>query len=910
MESVTDVLKSKNSMLYGSHMSYAACFSFFALLTLICLNIFILEYSIKFIILKTQDKIYHGGDFIFKHVMHGFPDITGSLGNLRNKGICIISLKVLLLLVFITGLLIQGVSAASNSPVLSVIGDHSVNENSQLTFALSATDPNNDSLTFSASNMPSGAALNNSTGVFTWIPNYDQAGSYLTKFVVSDGSNVDSEYITITVNNVNREPVLSSLSSFTADENSELEITLSATDDDGDLLVFGKDVSYGNIEGNVFTWIPEYDDQGLHTIMFSVNDGQSTVTQSAEVNVSNINRAPVLYPISDTLVEANEDITIELNAFDPDGDSLNYSNVTELPVGATIDASTGVFTWINPTELGTKALTFKVDDGVGSDTQTATIVIGNSNTPPVIDTIDTLYVNENSTLNFELSATDPDGDSLAFSWPTGLPNTASITMQSSSINVSFTPTYEEAGDYHAVFRVADSHSSYRVVDIVVSDVNRAPVMGSVADDTVAENDVLYIDLTGSDADNDELTYSTNSSFGTIRGNTFICTPDYTDAGTYDVLFTVSDGSLSNSTIATITVTDVNMPPKLNTMSAKKVDYNDTLEFYLSTEDVDSSNTLTYTCLETPSNATLDSSSGLFSWIPVASQVGTYSVSFYVTDGSAEDYETVSITVTEPSSSSSSTTSSSGSSGGGGGGSQNTGEKFENIEFKDYALKYVMKDKETVFEFDEPANNIVSISFVCKLNGGQTKTIIEMLKGTSALATSAPSGNVYKNLNIWVGDSKFPSDVISDVIIRFKVEKSWLNSNDVDQDSIVLSRYSDGKWTLLETSFESDDGDYLYYTAKTPGFSPFAILVPDITETILSENISAVNQSLMSMGDEIVPVSSETSQDKSSSKGILLFLLACIITAVGVVGYKYRGHYEQLYLQISNPDGKRYRRLKK
>jgi PGF-pre-PGF domain-containing protein len=825
--------------------------------------------------------MYHGGVFIFKYVRCEFPDIAGSLSNFKKTNYCIYLLKMLLILVFVTGSLVPEATAESNSPVLEVIGDRSVSENSQISFTLSATDPNNDSLVFSVSSMPSGAMFNNSTGMFRWTPTYEQAGTYLTKFVVSDGSNVDSEYITITVNAVNREPVFSPLSIVPANENETLEITLSATDLDGDILAFTKDVSYGKIEDNTFTWTPGYTDQGKHNIEFSVSDGQSTVIQNVEINVTNVNRVPVLYPISDTVVQANEDITIELNAFDPDGDSLNYSNITDLPAGATLDASTVVFTWTDPTELGTKALTFKVDDGLVSDVETATIVIvgSNPNRPPVIDTLDTLYVNENSTLNFELSATDPEGDSLAFSWPTGLPNTASISMQSSSVNVTWTPTYEESGDYHAVFRVADSHSSYRVVDIIVSDINRAPAIDPVIDSTVAENDMLYINLTASDEDNNDLAFSTNSSLGTIRGNTFICNPDYSDAGSYDVLFTVSDGSLSNSTVSKINVTEVNMPPTLNSVSPKELDYNDTMEFYLSTEDVDTEDTLTYTCLETPANATLDSSSGLFTWTPVESQVGTYSVSFYVTDGNAEDYETVSMIVTEPSESESESDSisSSGSSGGGGGGSQNTGEKFENIDFKDYALKYVMKDRETVFEFDEPANNVVSISFVCKLNGGQTKALIEILKRTSSLASSAPSGNVYRNINIWVGDSKFPSDVIDDVVIRFKVEKSWIYSNDLESESIVLSRYSDGKWNPLETAFESEDSDYFYYAAKSPGFSPFAILIPGITEIVLSENSSAENTTVMSMGDEIVPVNTEVTQDKESSKAVLFFLFAGMIS---------------------------------
>jgi hypothetical protein len=170
--------------------------------------------------------------------------------------------------------------------------------------------------------------------------------------------------------------------------------------------------------------------------------------------------------------------------------------------------------------------------------------------------------------------------------------------------------------------------------------------------------------------------------------------------------------------------------------------------------------------------------------------------------------------------------------------------------------------------------------------------------------------VYRNINIWVGDSKFPSDVIDDVVIRFKVEKSWIYSNDLESESIVLSRYSDGKWNPLETAFESEDSDYFYYAAKSPGFSPFAILIPGITEIVLSENSSAENTTVMSMGDEIVPVNTEVTQDKESSKAVLFFLFAGMIATVGFVGYRYRAHYEKMYLQISNPDGKRYRRMKK
>jgi hypothetical protein len=69
-----------------------------------------------------------------------------------------------------------------------------------LTFTVTASDPDNDALTLSASNLPSGATFTPATGVFSWTPSYSQAGTYtLVHFAVSDGSLTDTEDITITV---------------------------------------------------------------------------------------------------------------------------------------------------------------------------------------------------------------------------------------------------------------------------------------------------------------------------------------------------------------------------------------------------------------------------------------------------------------------------------------------------------------------------------------------------------------------------------------------------------------------------------------------------------------------------------------------------------------------------------------
>ena len=91
-------------------------------------------------------------------------------------------------------------------PIFQTIGNKSVEENVLLTFYVKATDPDGDPITYSVMNLPSGAMFSNQT--FSWTPSYIQSGSYLVRFIASDGNTQTSETITITVRNVNRAPVL------------------------------------------------------------------------------------------------------------------------------------------------------------------------------------------------------------------------------------------------------------------------------------------------------------------------------------------------------------------------------------------------------------------------------------------------------------------------------------------------------------------------------------------------------------------------------------------------------------------------------------------------------------------------------------------------------------------------------
>lgn len=213
-----------------------------------------------------------------------------------------------------------------------------------------------------------------------------------------------------------------------------------------------------------------------------------------------------------------------------------------------------------------------------------------------------------------------------------------------------------------------------------------------------------------------------------------------------------------------------------------------------------------------------------------SVAGTYTVNLTVSNEEGRVIsKTGTITISDSSSSgsgnsddSSSGSSSSGGSGSGGGGGVSP-ETQSNVEAKELSHTFIVSGNSVNFEFPQNATPVVRVSFDSKKTAGKTTAIVEMLINQSTLVSESPSDEIYKFINIWVGNNGFATpDNIENAVVYFKVEKSKIRDKNMDKSSITLNRYSDNKWSQLPTSLSGEDETYLYYTAKTPGFSPFAI----------------------------------------------------------------------------------------
>ena len=492
--------------------------------------------------------------------------------------------------------------AVNDAPVLGAIGNQGTNELVNLTFTATATDSDlpADTLTFSldAASIALGMSIDVSTGVFSWTPTEAQGNTTpsVTVTVTDSGTGnlVDSETFTITVNDVNVAPVLSAIGNQSINELSTLSFTATATDSDlpADTLTFTLDatsVAAGmTIDANTgaFLWTPTEVQGGLTpSVTITVTDngtGNLVDSETFTITVNDVNVAPILSAIGNQSINELSTLSFTATATDSDlpADTLTFTlDATSVAAGMTINGSTGVFSW-TPTEgQGGSAPSVTVtvtDSGTGNlvDSETFTITVADINTAPVLDAIGNQNVDELANLTFTATATDSDlpADTLTFTLDAASVAAGMIIDANTGV-FSWTPTEAQGNTTPSVTVTVTDNGTGNLLDseaftITVADINTAPILGAIGNQSVDELANLSFTATAIDSDlpADTLTFSldtASTALGmSIDANTglFSWTPTTLQGGSIpSVTITVTDngtGNLIDSETFTIAVNDL------------------------------------------------------------------------------------------------------------------------------------------------------------------------------------------------------------------------------------------------------------------------------------------------------------------------------------------------------------------
>jgi hypothetical protein len=525
-------------------------------------------------------------------------------------------------------------------------------EGDSINFSILATDSEDETLSYTATGLPSGLSIDTSTGVISGTISTGDATSspYTVTVTATDGGNSGSATFTWLVDS-STDPLVTPPSDQTNTAGDTVSgITVSATEGNSNPLTYSAtnlpaglliNATTGVISGTIDTG----DINGSpYTVTVSATDGLNTGSATFTWTVNPV--VVVTSPGNQTNTEGDT-ANVSVTATDAISDSLTYI-ATGLPAGLSINSSTGNISGTiaaGDASSSPYTVTIIATDGTSSGSTSFTWTIN----PVVVVTNPGNQTNtEGDTANVSVAATDTFGKTLTYI-ATGLP--AGLSINSSTGAISGTIDNNVAASTPYTVTVTATDGTYSGTATFNWTINPAVVVTAPANQTASEGDsVSAVTVTATDAHSGTLTYSTtglpaglsiNPSTGNISGtiaaNTALNSP-------YTVTVTATDGTYSGSAEFTWTIE----PVVAVTAPANQTNTEgDTVSGVTVTATDSKGNTIiAYTAKGLPTGLSIDASTGVISGTIAAGDAASSpdTVTVTATDGTFSSSATFTWTV--------------------------------------------------------------------------------------------------------------------------------------------------------------------------------------------------------------------------------------------------------------------------
>jgi len=529
-------------------------------------------------------------------------------------------------------------SATNRAPQIGGTADASVAAGAAYSFTPVASDPDGTPLTFTVQNRPLWASFDAATGKLYGVP--PNAGTFNgIEIAASDGEatvSLPAFNIVVTAPPINRPPIISGPALISVEGGRLYDFTPTASDADGDALTFIVQnrpawASFDTHSGRLFG-TPAATAGSFANIVITVDDGKSSASLppfTIDVTAPTANRAPVIGGTPATGALQGTQYSFQPAASDADHDALTFA-IANRPSWAGFDESTGL---LQGTPAAAHIQTYgniviSVSDGKSSVSLPAfSITVTSSNTSPTISGTPAIIVQVGSSFSFMPIASDADaGTTLTFS----IANRPSWAQFSGTTGaLTGTPAAADAGIHaNIVISVSDGQDSATLPAFAIT-VNRPPVISGVPPTAATVGSFYSFAPTASDADGDPLTFvavnvpawATLSASGVLSG-----TPALGDVRTFaNIAIAVTDGKSVPVLLLpafAIQVSTPNQPPAIFGTPPTTATVGSQYSFTPMANDPDVGDTLTFSIVNRPIWATLDTHTGTLQGMPTITDVGT------------------------------------------------------------------------------------------------------------------------------------------------------------------------------------------------------------------------------------------------------------------------------------------------
>lgn len=321
----------------------------------------------------------------------------------------------------------------------------------------------------------------------------------------------------------------------------------------------------------------------------------------------------------------------------------------------TPEATTASFTHTYE-EVGTYGVTLTVTGPGGTNTKSSPNLITVSSAAPTPTTATNQSVQEDGTTTINLTATDPNGQTVTFAITTD-PSNGTASLSGSTL--TYTPDTNFYGTDRVAYTASNGTYTSDPVTITITvegEDDGDPTTNDISATTDEDTPVtLTLDATEIDGDSYSFTIRTqptNGTLGSVNGNQVEYTPNQDFNGTDTFTFEAADDRTfrRNVATATITVNPVNDAPIANDVTAstqsRTGNMRQAVTITLDVTDVDGDD-LTYSLVSDVSNGTTSLSGNIVTYTPTANYDGTDTFTYKANDGTVDsNIATGTITITD------------------------------------------------------------------------------------------------------------------------------------------------------------------------------------------------------------------------------------------------------------------------
>jgi hypothetical protein len=386
----------------------------------------------------------------------------------------------------------------SGAPVITSQPPTSAGTGETYRYAVTATDPEGEAITFALPQAPPGMDINPTTGLILWLPAAALAGDHPVTVEARDPQGgTGTQTYTLTVAALNLNPIITSAPPRSVKVGETYTYDVDAFDPEGEALTFelagAPPAGMGvDAQSGVISWIAAGPTRE-QPVSVRVRDARGGVDlQEYDLNVVDAPLA-LVSPSGTFDVTVGTHLVLPLQANYPQAGFA----VEPLPENARVEGATFRFA---PTaeQEGEHMLLFRAQLDEMRAGSVVTVRVIRTNAAPQLAVIPRQQVTEGGELSFRVEATDPDGDPVTLSAP-GL-NLANAFFNVLTGQLLFRPAFDQAGTYDVTFEAADDRGGMvsLTVTIEVADVSPpAQLLDLVLDEPSSPTFALNQDITGS-----------------------------------------------------------------------------------------------------------------------------------------------------------------------------------------------------------------------------------------------------------------------------------------------------------------------------------------------------------------------------------------------------------------------------